>query len=280
VPLLARNKNLRTEALYQIINYNILNYPLGSVMNAEKVELKPETIKEWAAEDLMRGTLSKTLEDASAEQAESMLDEITLTFPGDILNTELVDYNAKLPNPLSLDVPADKDGFNYFLLVVPLNIVLTDKIRMVRLDLRLDMKPEKITKDPVVAYDLFPNDRVDVKEILSGKLSLDVAKALTFVTIPIVGEILNLKLEMPFSWKSKTIQVQCSDRMSNPVRWYVKDESIQNGFTGYVVVRVPKNTDLNINATLAVELRKAGVLGGMQNATYRSTAKVYHIGSG
>ena len=249
-------------------------------MNDVKVELRPEKIKEWAAEDQKKGMLSKSLEDASAEQAENMLNEITLTFPSDILNTELVDYNAKLPNPLMLDMPIDKIGYNYFLIAVPLNIVLTDKIRMVRLDLRLDMRPQKSMKEPVVAYDLFPNDKVDVKEILSGKLSLDIAKALTFVTIPVVGEILNLKLEMPFSWKSRSIEIQCSDRMSNPVRWYVKDESIQNGFTGYVVARVPKGTDLDINAVLAVELRKAGVLGGMQKATFRSTAKVYHIRSG
>lgn len=240
-----------------------------------KVNLAPEKIKEWENEDLMAGTLGPDVKDASAAQAQEMLKEISLNLPPDILKTELVDFNSKLQTPLSLDIPPNSD-FNYFLIDVPLNIVLTE-VRMVRLDLRLDMKPQAIVTEPVVAYDLFPNDKVDVKNILSGDFSLDIAKALTFVTKIPFGDILNLKLEKPFSWTSQSITIQCSDRMSNPVRWYVRDESIQNGFTGYVIIRSPKKTSLDIDAILAVELRKAGLSGYIQKATYKSIASTYHI---
>jgi hypothetical protein len=246
------------------------------IMATLKVELFPERVEEWANEDIFAGTLSRDIEDASIQQAKDMLHNITLTLPPDILKTELVDYNNHLQTPLNLEIPPD-NKYNYFLIGVPLNIVLTEKTRMVRLALSLDMKQREVAQQPV-AYDLFPNDKIEIKKILSGEFSLDIAKTLNFVTKGSFGEIFSLKLEKPFSWTSQSIKVDCSDKMSNPAKWYVKDESIQNGFTGYVVAMAAKKKPLNIEAALAVELRKAGLISGhLLKATFKSVTKTYHI---
>jgi hypothetical protein len=239
----------------------------------EKVELVPKRIQEWEDEDLMAGTAAHGLEWADSDQGKEMLNEMTLELPVEILQTELVSYNRSLQTPLKLDIPPQGD-LNYFLIGVPLSFVLTDKIRMVRLNLELDLMPKK----EVVAYDIYPDNEVQVKEILSGDFSVDIAKALTFVTKAPVGDVLNLKLEKPFNWKSQSIRIQCSGKLGNIVRWYVVAESMQNGFTGYVILKAPKGDEPRIKAIMAVELRKAGMFGHVLKTSYGPPkAKTYYI---
>jgi len=247
--------------------------PGESTIEFEKVELVPKRIQEWEDEDLMAGTAAHGLEEADPDQAKEMLNEMTLELPVEILQTELVSYSKSLRTPLKLEIPPQGD-LNYFLIGIPLSFVLTDKVRMVRLNLELDLMPKK----DVVAYDIFPDNKVQVKDILSGDFSVDIAKALTFVTKAPIGDILNLKLEKPFNWTSQSIRIQCSGKMSNIVRWWVVAESMQNGFTGYVIMKAPKREAPRIKAILAVELRKAGMFGHLLKKSYGPPkAKIYHI---
>lgn len=206
-----------------------------------------------------------------------MLNQIHLKLPKNIDYTELMGYAKMKDNPLSLDLPADNERFNFYLIEMPLNILIPENYQLVRLRISLYLETEEKNSDKVIAYDLFPPDKWEEKTTALGEFKLDVSKMLSFIWEQPVAECFGLNLNIPIKWKSKSVQIRTSDRMSNPVEWYVTDQAIDNGFTGYVVIRTPKNTFVNINAVLACELRKPGILGKILKARYQSESQKYSI---
>lgn len=252
----------------------------NSQTRSEKLELVPKKVREFTDDDRRYATLSSDIELADDEMARKMLNEITIELPNTIMETNLLDFNQSLTTPLKLDFKP-KANLNYYLIGVPINIMLPDHTEMMRFVLKLDMKSAGKGEDAPRAWDLCPRDQANTKEILSGSASIDVGKALKF--IPVVGtpltDVLTLKLDVPFSWKTTTVMVQCSNVMSNPVKWYVKDQSIQRGFIGYVIIEAPKQTHIDIDANLAVEIKKTDLISRL---TFRAsgasmTTKAYHI---
>lgn len=67
--------------------------------------------------------------------------------------------------------------------------------------------------------------------------------------------------------------------MSNPLEWYVKDDSIEHGFTGSVIVRAPKRAKVTVDAKLVCEVRKSGVLGWILAARFESRTRAYPVKS-
>ena len=145
---------------------------------------------------------------------------------------------------------------------------------LVRLRLGLDLQADGKKLEEVVAYDVFPKTEKEVKEIMSGKATLDVSKALKYITklaavispltaIPaeVIGESFGFELNCPFQWTSEIVKLQASGPMSNPVQWDIDDSAIQNGFTGHIILRAPKSSNVHIAAKLAYELRSRGPIG-------------------
>jgi hypothetical protein len=233
------------------------------------VTLEPAEIAEWEAEDLIAGHLSAELEIADRAAARAMLDGVRLALPGSIDHRELVDYSARRGTPLDESLVPDLTRFDFHLVELPLGILVPESRRLVRLRLGV-----RITTG--VAYDLFPRDEWADVEHEVGQVSLDVAKALTFVSPPL-GEALGLTLAHPLRWKSRTVRVRTTDRLSNPVEWYVTDRSVNEGFTAHLIVRSAKGDLPTLHTTVACELRKSGPLGRVMKATYLSGDHSYQL---
>lgn len=245
-------------------------------MKTMDVKLKSARIPEWEAEDLLVGRLSS---DSFAEEDEikEILDQIHIGLPKDINYTELVQYSKAKDNPISLELPLDHEKFNFYFVEIPLNILVTENQRLVRLRLRLNLLTEAGNIDSAIAYDLFPPDKWEEKITSLGEFDIDLSKMLSFISKQPVDECMGLNLKFPIKWKSNYIQIRTTDRMSNPVEWYITDQQIDNGFTGYVVIRTPKNSSLNIVADIACELHKSGLFGKMFKARFKSDKKNYLI---
>lgn len=244
--------------------------------------IHPAAIPEWDAEDMLTGRLSGDTVFASEAEAEAMLKAINLGLPEAITQTELLGYAAHRATPLSLDIPADSAQYDFYLAEIPLSLLVPDEQRLVRLRLRLSLQAENSGGSPPVAYDLFPTDQVDDVAHSVGEVSLDVSKALTFLhgtSLAPLADAFGLKLETPLKWTSKHVRVRTTNRMSNPVEWYVKDEAIQNGFTGYLIVRVPRGQAITVRAEVSFELRKPGLLGRILKARYKSDVQSYPLQS-
>ena len=255
-------------------------------MQTIPLELEPTSILEWDAEDEVAGVLAGELEKASNEEAREMLKHMQLDLPKDIIWTELHEYAEHRKTPLELVIPPDSKHYAFYQIELPLNILVTGKQRVVRLNLNLDLGArEKRPEQQILAYDLFPTDQSDLKTIMTGEANLDVSKALKYIltmtgagtVVAPLAECFGFKLALPFKWTSMHARVRTSDRMSNPVIWHVTDESIQNGFTGHIIIRAPKRSIVNITATLACELRKAGLLGRILKAQYVSKSRVFTL---
>ena len=67
--------------------------------------------------------------------------------------------------------------------------------------------------------------------------------------------------------------------MSNPVEWYVRDDSIQHGFSGHAIVRAPEDAQVEVQARILCELRASGLFGRVKKARFQSDARTYSLRS-
>ncbi len=166
----------------------------------------------------------------------------------------------------------------YHLVEVPLNVIVPSPKHLVRL--RLFLHLESDGTQPVIVQDVFPPDQWSVKDHDIGEFSLDVSKALSFVCPAPITDVLGLKLKWPLRWQTKEALIECSDRGANPAEWYVVDEQIAKGFTGYVIVRAGKGANVKIRPELVGELRREyawGLLKGRFQPVRGQEDLVYSI---
>jgi hypothetical protein len=264
----------------------IKNREEGPSMKTTPLALQPTTIPEWDAEDEMAGVLSgAALLKADELESKAMLDAMRLELPKVqyLEQVKLRRYAQQRRTPLKLTIEPDSAHYDFYLIELPLNI-LAPKQRLCRLRVQLRLDAGMQSPEQPVAYDLFPNDQTDLKTIMTGAVNLDVSKALKYILTAVgagapalPADAFGFKLALPFKWTSAYTRVQTSDRMSNPVEWYVTDQAIQNGFTGHVIIRAPKHAQVKVAATLACEVRKTGLLGRILKAQYISDAHIYPL---
>lgn len=256
-------------------------------METTLLDLHFTTIPEWDAEDEMASVLAdRTMVKASEAESKEMLEAMRLELPRveDLEQIKLLQYAQQLPTPLQLAITPDSDRYDFYLIELPLNILVPNR-RLTRLRLRLELGASGQKSDQIIAYDLFPNDAYDVKTIMTGEANLDVSKALKYflsatgagAAVASMTDCFGFKLALPFKWTSKYARVQTSDRMSNPVEWYVTDSSIQNGFTGYVIIRAPRDSQVTVAASLDCEIRRDSPFGGVLKAQYKTDSYTYRL---
>jgi hypothetical protein len=248
---------------------------MSDVAGTITLTLEPTSVSEWDAEDLAFGDLSDTAEMATEAEARQIFDGVTLNFPRVCLTRDLADYAAQHDTPLGEAIIADGARFDFYLMELPVNILIPESRKLTRLRLSLDAAPTAQAHVPVVAYDLFPTDKWHAVTHDVGSVSVDVSRALTFL-YPVVGDVLGLKLAVPIRWTSQYVAIRTTDRLSNPVVWDVSDDTIGHGFTGYVIWRTAKGAGLTVTATLLGELRSTG-LSRLRKAQFRTDSKNYPV---
>jgi hypothetical protein len=247
---------------------------------ATEFELQPAQILEWDREDESAAMLGQVSADSvDLSQTKAFLDGVTFSLPAGITTRDLVAFSAEHGTPLGEALAPDLARYDYTLVEVQLNILLPPNyvLSRLRLALTLEQAPSGDRGESVVAYDLFPSD--EWHEVLHdhGNVGVDVTKLLNFVCPVPVGDVLDLKLKFPIRWKTQVLDVRTSDRMSNPVEWYVSDAMIANGFCSYVIVRSPKGSKITAQASLAAELRGKGPLGMRWGRFSATDDRSYHI---
>ena len=254
-------------------------------MEMTQLELEPTSVPEWDAEDELSSVLiGETLVKADNKQSKENLNKMRLELPKVIDQVKLLQYAKERQTPLALAIPPDSKNYDFYLIEIPLNILVIDR-RLVRLRLTLNILTAGQNSEPAVAYDLFPNDQSDLKTIMTGGATLDVSKALRYILAATgtgeaaapIAECFGLKLDLPFKWTSEQALVQTSDRLSNPVDWYVTDGSIQNGFTAHAIIRAPKGCQVSVDSMLECEIRRTGLLGKILKAQYKSHPHTYSL---
>jgi hypothetical protein len=242
-------------------------------MSDTPLNLRTTSVPEWEAEDLVAGVLGPAAALASEEQARAMLGEIHIGLPEDILREDLATYAG--PSKASFAIPdgVETTNYDFYVIQVPLNILVPEG-RLTRLRLRLHLVTSGV--GGALAYDLFPPDQWDVSQVKLGEVKVDVSKLLTFVC-PVVAGCLGVNLGFPIQWTVHNTRIRTTDRMSNPVEWYVTDRSVEHGFSGAVIARVPKGADLSVEATMVGELRKPGPLGRILKARFASDTRIYPV---
>jgi hypothetical protein len=231
---------------------------------ATEFNLQPERVLEWEREDESAAMLGQISTDpVDLTNTREFLNGVRFDLPAGITTRDLVAFSAERGTPLGEALAPDLARYDYTLVEVPLNILLPENrvLSRLRLTLTLEAASPDNSGESVVAYDLFPADEWHEVTHDHGSVGVDVSKLLNFVCPVPVGDVLDLRLKFPIRWKTQILDVRTSDRMSNPVEWYVSDAMIANGFCGYVIVRSPKKAKVTARASLAAELRGKGPLG-------------------
>ncbi len=243
------------------------------------LELKPAEVPEWEEEDFSAAVLAEDLRFANVSEASEMLDELSFRLPADIASQELVEFAKQKKTPLDVSIIADTSRFAFYLVMIPLNIVVPPHQRLVRLRLILNMRSDQANQ-PLVAWDMFPTDRVEQLDVKVGEFSLDISKALGFIfSAPAssISELLGLKLQFPLGWKSTTAVIDASGPMSNPAEWYINDASITSSFIGYAIIRAPRGVPVTVTADLLGEVRRSHPLGWLLKARFQAMRRTYTI---
>ena len=123
---------------------------------------------------------------------------------------DLIGYAKGRTTPLEESITAHSSTYQYFLMQMPLNILIPPKRTLTRLRLTLSAEHDRQGRGAVVAYDLFPPDAWQTAEHDIGDASVDVSKALMFLC-PVAADALGLKLTIPIRWHS-THRVDPDDR--------------------------------------------------------------------
>jgi hypothetical protein len=255
----------------------VSNVATGATGEVE-LQLARTEVREWDEEDLMGSDLADQLESADASSAAEIISSCSFRLPVDLATRELVGYAAQQGTPLGAEISPDASRFDFHVVSVPVNIVVPPPQRLVRLRLILRLQSDPAT-EPILAWDLFPTDKVENVDVNIGEASLDISKALAFVCPAPVADVLGLKLRFPIAWKSVNVVIDCSGRMSNPAEWYVNDASISSAFIGYAIVRAPKGSRVSVATELVGEIRRPGPLRRLLKAQFRSATQTYALGS-
>jgi hypothetical protein len=200
--------------------------------------LEPTTIAEWDVRDIVFGERSAGLAFATREEAQHLLDRVSLgvprvsrvrrlagasTGPG----THGADSDDAGPGvSLSRPPAADAWRFDFHLMELPVSISVPAGRTLTRLWLGLRAEPAGLARParpaepaglgaaPVVAYDIFP-------ALGPGP-----------------------------------------QRLVNPVAWDLSGEALGDQFTAYVIWRAPRSMPLRVTASLLGELQETGELYG------------------
>ncbi len=239
-----------------------------------RLKLHPTTVPEWDRRDNAYSVLGgEKLQRASPEAEKRMLEETELTLPTVPVWSVLADFSKSASTPFGIEVMPEKKDRQYIYMKLSLGIMPGKKARIVHLRLFLDLEAEGGAGD-VIAYDLFPRNEVETKEIMSGKASIDITKALKFIplAIPASGPIVSaladsfgMKLDAPLSWSSTEIVLNAAGLQSSHIVWEVDDRAMKGQFTAYAIIQAPQKATIRMKACVVGEVREIGLLGKVKS---------------
>jgi hypothetical protein len=219
-------------------------------MTMVDVQLSMAPVPEWDAEDLLPGEPGDEVPEMTDEEKKQFPEGLRLKLPGDIAPTELTGYTINKATPISLEGKNDGTDFNFSLIQVPLQIIISDeRLRIVKLRLNLQIPPESYNGVPNIAYDVYPRSLTQEDPKNTGGVHIDFGKALNFLLGGrSLGEVPGITVTFPQKWKTTSVPVQAAGLQSNPAEWLVTDTAIQNGFHGYAIIRAPEPAQFDITA--------------------------------
>jgi hypothetical protein len=251
-------------------------------MENVKIGLAPTSVSAWDEEDEASAVFGEELQSADDAQAKAMLDQLALELPAALDWKELVRYAQQHQALGGLKIPPDSKNYSFYVIEAPVTIILPHDQKLVRLRLVLDLQGDSGSTGQVLAYDVFPPSQLEVKQLATGEVNLDVSKALQFILTSVgaakaapATEALGLKLNLPFKWTTTSVKLQASARMSTRVQWYVTDASIQSGFAPCAILRAPRGTIVTVAATITGELRSRGPSGWFKAQFVSPQPRVY-----
>jgi hypothetical protein len=136
------------------------------------------------------------------------------------------------------------NSFEYFKVDSGMNInVPQGKIKRIRF--YFSIYADGRQSGDAIAIDGFPNDQIERKNILSGKVTLSVNKLLKILPFPEAAEISNaIDIELnpwTIDWAYNKIKVGFSEGLTNNPNWYLSADNVNQSFGCYFTLKKRKS---------------------------------------
>jgi len=232
-------------------------------MQKIRMDFSPAVIPEWNADAALTGRLGVPSVKAAPLPVEDIFSAVDISLPQEIEQRFLSGFDKNQNTPLEVPLFADSGAYDYYLIEVPVTILVPEDRSLVWFGLALDLKASAPDGSAAKAlpYSLFPTTEWKEKDWDMGEMSLDTAKALKTLVpgLDKVADALSFKIKFPVQWKTRRPMIQSTNRLRNPAKWIVKDEAIQNGFNAYAVVQASKDSTVTVEACLQAVVKKDGL---------------------
>ncbi len=165
--------------------------------------------------------------------------------------------------------------FNYYVVELGVNILTGQEYSIPEFLLSVGLRADSQESTAAVAHDLFPKDVIKRVEIVSGKISLNLSKALTFIPSPwgkvaseIASEILPIEINpIEFNWSYDKYEIDAAGRNNYRIYWKIYKTKNVQAFNPLLTVRA-KKTAKRISARVTARYRiKSGWFSSLVKAT-------------
>jgi len=232
-------------------------------MQKVRMDFRPAVIPEWEAEVALTGCLGTRLMKSAPPPVEEFFRAVDICLPQEIEQRFLTGFDKNQNTPLQVPLLADSGAYDYYLIEVPVTILVPEDRSLIWFGLALELKASFAdgAEAKALPYSLFPTTEWKEKDWDMGEMSLDTAKALKALVpgLDKIADALSFKIKFPVQWKSRRPMIQSTNRLHNPAKWIVKDEAIQNGFNAYAVIQAPKDSTVRVEACLQAVIKKDGL---------------------
>ena len=134
--------------------------------------------------------------------------------------------------------------FDYYKVELGLNVILEANESIPALMFEVDLKSDGAGVNDVTAFSIAPNDTIQKINIVSGKVSLGLTKALTLIPGPIgktISGLLNIDLNpWEFQWNMSKCQIDAAGEKNHEVYWKLYKTNTVQGFKPTLILKAKK----------------------------------------
>jgi len=145
---------------------------------------------------------------------------------------------------LAKTIKATTEHFDYYLAELGLNVATGREAKVPALLFRVNLWGDTQERTDVTAFDVMPKDEVKEVQIVGGKISVGLTKALELVAGPVgklAAQFLTLELNpWEFSWKYKRYMIDVSGTKNYHVLWKIYKTDRVQSFNPTLVLKVRK----------------------------------------
>jgi hypothetical protein len=206
----------------------------------ELTELTPEPTHTLAVQKPVATSLRILTDDKLIEDGKEKLKQIEIGV-APVANVYPIPPKQK---DLSESIKNTMSYFKYYVVELGLNICVGREAKIPEVNFEVDIYSEGTERTDATTHSLAPTDTIRTIKIISGKIGLNITKALQLIPAPIgtkLPDILTIDINpIEFEWKLKRYDIDASGPRNYKARWHIYGTDNVQSFNPTMILRAKK----------------------------------------